>query len=100
MNRTIPITRPDGAIHWLIFCPGCEMGHSFGPGWTFNGDQVRPTFLPSLMVRMGPKCGPDGLALPGEADRRCHSFVRDGMIHFLSDCTHALAGQSVELGGP
>ena len=28
---------------------------------------------------------------------RCHSFVREGRIEFLSDCTHALAGQTVEL---
>jgi hypothetical protein len=27
----------------------------------------------------------------------CHSFVRDGRIEFLSDCTHSLAGQTVEL---
>lgn len=25
----------------------------------------------------------------------CHCFVRNGMIEFLSDCTHALAGQTV-----
>lgn len=30
----------------------------------------------------------------------CHSFVRDGRIEFLSDCTHALAGQTVELSEP
>lgn len=27
----------------------------------------------------------------------CHSFIRDGRIEFLSDCTHALAGQTVDL---
>jgi hypothetical protein len=27
----------------------------------------------------------------------CHSFVRDGRIEFLSDCTHRLAGQTVDL---
>jgi hypothetical protein len=26
----------------------------------------------------------------------CHSFVRDGQIQFLGDCTHALKGQTVE----
>ena len=29
--------------------------------------------------------------------KRCHSFVTDGRIQFLSDCTHALAGQTVDL---
>lgn len=27
----------------------------------------------------------------------CHSFVRDGQIEFLGDCTHSLAGQTVPL---
>lgn len=27
----------------------------------------------------------------------CHSFVTDGRIQFLSDCTHSLAGQTVDL---
>ncbi|WP_241754456.1 hypothetical protein [Cupriavidus basilensis] len=27
----------------------------------------------------------------------CHSFVTDGRIQFLGDCTHALAGQTVPL---
>ena len=29
--------------------------------------------------------------------RVCHTFVTDGRIQFLSDCTHALAGQTVDL---
>ena len=27
----------------------------------------------------------------------CHSFVREGKIEFLGDCTHALKGQTVDL---
>lgn len=27
----------------------------------------------------------------------CHSFVRDGLIQYLPDCTHHLAGQTVPL---
>lgn len=27
----------------------------------------------------------------------CHSFVTDGKIQFLSDCTHDLAGQTVDM---
>ncbi len=26
-----------------------------------------------------------------------HSFIKDGMIEFLGDCTHKLAGQTVDL---
>jgi hypothetical protein len=29
--------------------------------------------------------------------QRCHSFLVDGQIQFLGDCTHALAGQTVPL---
>jgi hypothetical protein len=27
----------------------------------------------------------------------CHSFVTDGRIQFLNDCTHPLAGQTVDI---
>jgi hypothetical protein len=34
---------------------------------------------------------------PPGVDHRCHSFVVDGQIQFLGDCTHKLAGQTVPL---
>lgn len=90
--------------HIHFHCPGCNGGHAVSvrddgshPGWTWNGDIERPTFTPSILVHSGPPCGPDGLALPGATDQVCHSFVTDGRIQFLSDCTHALAGQTVDL---
>jgi len=43
-----------------------------------------PTISPSVLVTYEPK-------------RICHSFVRDGKIQFLSDCTHALSGQTIDL---
>jgi hypothetical protein len=60
-----------------------------GPQWEFNGDIDRPTFSPSILQRL--RFGDE----PGE--RVCHSFVRDGHIQFLGDCTHHLANQTVEL---
>jgi hypothetical protein len=99
----------EGRLYGIrVNCPGCESGahvlpvswlpesesiespHSAGkPHWTFNGDFERPTFGPSVLSR----------GTYGEANeaRVCHSFVRDGRIEFLSDCTHALAGQTVDL---
>ena len=74
-------------------CPGCGMIHAMpttGPrAWEFNGDMVRPTFSPSILVRctVGIEHSPFV----------CHSFVRNGQIQFLPDCTHALAGQTVPL---
>lgn len=73
----------------MIQCPACEIGHGFKVGqngWTFNGDFEKPTFSPSLLVRGG--TGPNSI---------CHSFVREGKIEFLSDCTHDMAGKTIDL---
>lgn len=84
----------------MFWCPGCDGAHRIahgagsGPRWGWNGDVDRPTFTPSVLVRYdGPDAGRDG-APPTV----CHSFVTDGRIQFLGDCTHALAGQTVDLG--
>ena len=99
-----------------FWCPGCNEYHTvnIGPGspsWTFNGDYDAPTFEPSVLVRSGHYVPSwSGKACwcsynkehPDDPERfectMCHSFVRNGMIQFLSDCTHALAGQTVKLG--
>ncbi len=75
---------------WLFRCPGCDSAHVIDSGWTCNGDVIRPTITPSILVN-----GRQGLIHPGMP--RCHSFVTDGRIQFLEDCTHALAGQTVDL---
>lgn len=83
----------------LFRCPGCAglhqvaVGDGEGPRWGYNGNPERPTFTPSVMVTYpGADAGVDG-APPAI----CHSFVTDGRIQFLGDCTHALAGQTVDL---
>lgn len=85
-----------GAGGRLFFhCPGCDIKHAVtvgegpGPRWGFNGDYERPTFSPSVMVRY-PWGNPP-------VETICHSFVTDGQIQFLNDCTHSLAGQTVPL---
>ena len=85
-------------MSYMFHCPGCKMSHilntektnSNNSCWKFNNDLEKPTFNPSLLVTC-PKFG------KSETDRRCHSFVRDGKIEFLNDCTHELKGQTVEL---
>lgn len=98
-------------------CPGCNCDHgvwinkanSLKAQWVFNGDMDKPTFTPSILIRWvgWPDeaerdengkliLGEDG-RIKGAKDMVCHSFVTNGMIQFLSDCTHALAGQTVEL---
>lgn len=76
----------------MFTCPGCECGHRIrvrigtgphkSPSWEWNGSLEAPTFKPSILV---------------EGQIRCHSFVTNGKIQFLADCSHKLAGQTVEL---
>ena len=80
--------------HW---CPACGQMHGFavdqpfrnGARWTFNGDGNCPTFSPSMNIAVGPF--PDGRL------ERCHYFLKGGQIQYLGDCTHAMAGQTVDL---
>lgn len=87
-------------------CPGCGSEHSIavrphlnhcGAGWVFNGNMDTPTFTPSLMVKMGPMWPEWSEAHGGRQFEICHSFIIEGRIQFLSDCTHKLAGQTVDL---
>jgi hypothetical protein len=58
------------------------------PNWTWNGDVNAPTLLPSLRTKFEKSIGEVIV---------CHSFVTDGMVHFLGDCTHDLKNQVVPL---
>lgn len=95
--------------HYAWFhCPGCNEKHAVSTnsagGWKWNGDSDKPTLSPSVLVK-GTKPMTDeehaayarGEGLPTPVPTICHSFVTDGRIQFLSDCTHALAGQTVDL---
>ncbi len=85
----------DGML--MFYCPGCKHYHGVwvlspvpfrGAQWQWNGSMDRPTFSPSILVN------PSNDQSSGP---RCHSFVRDGQIEFLSDCSHELAGKTVPL---
>ena len=78
---------------FLIYCPGCCERHAIHTEefegdalkWKMSGSKECPTFTPSLLVR--------GL----HDGSRCHSFIRKGCWEFLLDCTHDLAGKTVEM---
>lgn len=89
-------------------CPGCDSYHTINQGWKWNGSHDRPTFTPSILEKSG------HYARPGEPCwctynaeypdnpssfkcHICHSFVTDGKIQFLGDCTHEKAGQTLEI---
>ena len=90
-HDNVRIGEPDVSF----YCLGCKCDHGVwlhkdgyaGPAWGFNGDYDQPTFAPSIKVT-APYAGKMNI---------CHSFVTDGMIQYLSDCTHELAGQTIEL---
>lgn len=77
---------------YVFFCPGCGYGHRFvtePPGipgiWQFNNDFEKPTVNPSILV------------FQDDPSKRCHLFIKDGMIQFLGDCFHKLKNQTVPL---
>lgn len=92
----------------LFYCPGCEEAHGIpvdgSRGWNWNGSLESPTVTPSILVG-GVVYGPDKLSFsqykgpyPCETTPHvCHSFVTDGRIQYLGDCTHALVGTTVDL---
>lgn len=86
-------------------CPGCRGPQQLpikGPkAWQWNNSMDKPTFKPSVLAWWGgpdPKSPVNKHGVPwNERKHVCHSFVTDGKIQFLGDCTHKLAGQTVEL---
>lgn len=101
----------DGLL--IFWCPGCDSAHGItvgegaGPRWSWDGNVDAPTFAPSILVR-SETWTPPVTAENHEDYKRapwtqtkvatvCHSFVAAGRIQFLDDCTHGLAGQTVDL---
>lgn len=81
----------------MYWCPGCDSLHAvainpdkntLGAGWTFTGTLECPTYTPSELTTWS---GVNKDGAPEE--RRCHTFITDGVIDFLSDCTHELRGK-------
>lgn len=103
------IRKLEGGLY-AFQCPGCGENHAPSNKWAFNGDYDKPTFSPSILVTSGHyspgHSGPcwctweERFPNEGPVPYRCgvcHSFVTDGKIQFLNDCTHELAGQTVEI---
>ena len=98
-------------------CPGCSELHTLNvdqdcrPWWTWNGSMDKPTFTPSYLEATGHytrrhKPGDDCWCTYSAKNPEwgahfkchiCHSFITDGRIQFLNDCTHDLKGQTVDL---
>lgn len=113
MSTETPVVNRTETGQLTFWCPGCECAHGIwtkdsrnpvtNAAWEFNGDFIRPTISPSVLVRGTRDITDDehSRIMAGEKidipDRVCHSFVRDGRIQFLADCTHSLAGKTVDM---
>lgn len=112
MSALSPILRDFGHGKVAFWCAGCECAHALPVAepsqarWEYNGNPNAPTFHPSILVRYY-KCtvpnvmewfraNPGADRAPGH-DAICHSFVVDGQIQYLGDCTHHLAGRTLPL---
>jgi len=99
---------------YIFVCPGCNEEHAFNDvKWRFNNDYEKPTISPSYLLtylhssKERNKVSKDyhkkhgrwltQKELPHDLKDICHSFIKNGMIQYLGDCTHKLAGQTVEL---
>lgn len=100
-----------GIVH---YCAGCDMDHivyveqqqgaSKHPTWKWNGEfNEKITCTPSVHVQYGARFNPDlhlGTLKRDEDDvvqMTCHYFITNGKIAYCGDCTHKLAGKTVEL---
>ena len=99
MKKVKEVCNTQGEIQGYYFrCPGCKCRHLVytkeqtpgGSKWVFNGNVETPTFSPSILVNKKGECYVPQFPT-------CHSFIREGKIEFLSDCTHALAGKIIDL---
>lgn len=85
-NGTYHPCLPQVATHIRLSMP-CPLSDRIIPvnnnGWTWNGDTEKPTLTPSILAN-------DGSTV-------CHSFVTDGIVEFLTDCTHDSAGKILDL---
>lgn len=75
-----PVQNEDDS--YIFWCPACECAHGINSRWQFDGDLVTPTISPSLL---------------SQGEHRCHLFVKKGKIQYLSDCTHDLAAQTIDM---
>lgn len=83
---------PDGTAAFR--CPACGRPHHLRveavpgrPAWKWNASAERPTLEPSVLWRRP----------VDDLGDRCHSYVRDGFIEYLPDCSHNQAGKTLEL---
>jgi len=69
---------------YSFFCLGCGGIHQFNDSWKVDIENL--TVSPSVLV-----------TVPNKSDPRCHSFIKNGQIQYLSDCSHDLKNKTIDL---
>jgi hypothetical protein len=85
----VKLSKVENSDHYMFYCPGCEHHHVYDSRWTFNGNFEKPTFSPSLLnTWTSPRT---------QTKKICHLFLTDGKLQYCGDCTHPLAGKTIDL---
>lgn len=75
--------------YWWFWCPACGFIHQLDERWKVGGTPESPTVEGSYLQY--------GSEADLEAMPRCHLFIRDGQLQYLSDCSHSMAGQTIPM---
>lgn len=92
---------PGYPFNLSFYCPGCGCYHGLNtdpsrqPLWQLTFSDGKPTASPSILVRHGKYTDPEDDTKYEEI--RCHLFIRNGSIEYLSDCTHKFAGKTIPM---
>lgn len=78
-----------------FYCQGCKAFHAVAVGenkvglpvWEWNHDLDNPTLSSSVLVRSWNK----------GVEHKCHSFIKNGKIQYLTDSSHDLAGKTTDM---
>jgi len=86
MSSPVVLPIVDSPNLFIFWCPGCGYCHYIDTKrWIFNKNMEKPTVSPSILIH------------PGDNTPRCHIFITNGQIRYLNDCTHKLAGQTIDM---
>lgn len=72
-----------------FYCHGCGQYHFIDHRCHIEEEDGLPTVKPSILVWY--PWGDD------QEMRRCHLLIKRGKIQYLKDCTHELAGMTVDM---
>lgn len=99
MKSQLITVNEGGCVYTALqfICPGCALfggtglhllpvnSPNYSPSWDWDGNLEQPSLSPSIHTKRGEEGG------------NCHSFLKEGVFDFLSDCDHILAGTIVEM---